>query len=836
MIRHPAFPIDAWCVRETCLDLDMLAQTESLFALSNGHLGWRGNLDEGEPHGLPGSYLNGCHERRPLPYTEFGYGLPDYGQTVINVTNGKLIRLLVDDEPFDVRYGQLRSHERVLDFRAGTLARTAEWVSSAGRAVRVRSTRLVSLTHRAVAAICYEVEPLDSPAEFVVQSELVANEQLPEEGFASADPRGGTVLQSVLHSEAHTARDGSALLVHRTRFSNLGVAAAMAHVVDGPPGIGQQTESSADSARLTVSATLCPGQPLKLVKFVGYGWSSVRSLSALRDQVEAALAAAAQTGWSGLLEQQRAFLADFWHRADVELDGDPELQQAIRFGLFHVLQAGARAEAQAIPAKGLTGPGYDGHAFWDTEMFVLPMLTFTYPDAAADELRWRHSTLPMARARAGQLGLRGAAFPWRTIDGAECSGYWPAGTAAFHVNADIADAVIRYADVTGNASFEASPGLELLVETARLWQSLGHHTTSGEFRIDGVTGPDEYSALADNNVYTNLMAQHNLRAAADAAQRHPAEARALAVSSGETDAWQRAADAMSIPYDDELEIHPQAEGFTAHAVWDFAGTSEAEYPLLRHFPYFDLYRKQVVKQADLVLAMQQRPDAFSAEQKARNFAYYERLTVRDSSLSAATQSVIAAEVGQLDLAYDYLAESALIDLDDTELNVADGLHLAALAGAWTAAVAGLGGLRSRYGKLTFAPRLPALITRLAFTIRFRGQPLRTEITGATATYELGAGAPATICHHGRELTLTAGKPLTLDIPPIARPKKLSQPHGREPARRSERRATIPDSGLAVLVAQGGRADESGGFSPNDYNRPVREVDDLVSCAPDEQAC
>jgi alpha,alpha-trehalose phosphorylase len=806
MIRHPAFPVDAWCVRETDLDLDMIAQTESLFALSNGHLGWRGNLDEGEPHGLPGSYLNGCHERRPLPYPEFGYGLPDYGQTVINVTNGKLIRLLVDDERFDVRYGQLRSHERVLDFRAGTLTRSAEWVSPADRAVRIRSTRLVSLTHRAVAAICYEVEPLDAPAKFVVQSELVANEQLPADGRVSADPRGGAVLQSLLLGEAHAARDGSALLVHRTRRSNLRVAAAMAHVVAGPAGTGQVTDSSADTARLTVSATLSPGQRLKLVKLVGYGWSSVRSQSALRDQVEAALAAAAETGWSGLLEQQRAFLADFWHRADVELDGDPELQQAIRFGLFHVLQAGARAEAQAIPAKGLTGPGYDGHAFWDTEMFVLPMLTFTYPDAAASELRWRHSTLAMARARARELGLRGAAFPWRTIDGSECSGYWPAGTAAFHVNADIADAVIRYVDVTGNSGFEASPGLELLVETARLWQSLGHYTSSGEFRIDGVTGPDEYSALADNNVYTNLMAQHNLRAAADAVQRHPAEACALDVASAEIAAWQRSADEMSIPFDDALGIHPQAEGFTAHEVWDFAGTSQTRYPLMQHFPYFDLYRKQVVKQADLVLAMQQRPDAFTAEEKARNFAYYERLTVRDSSLSAATQSVIAAEVGQLELAYDYLAESALIDLADTELNVADGLHLAALAGAWTAVVAGLGGLRSRYGKLTFAPRLPAPITRLAFTISFRGQPLRTEITNAAATYELEAGAPAVICHHGSEFTLSAGTPLTLDIPPIGHSEQVSQPHGREPARRSEHRSASRD-GLAVVVVQDGRAAE-----------------------------
>jgi alpha,alpha-trehalose phosphorylase len=789
MIRHPAFPADPWRVRETSLDLDLLAQTESLFALSNGHLGWRGNLDEGEPHGLPGSYLNGCFERRPIPYAEVGYGFPEYGETVINVTNGKLIRLLVDDEPFDVRYGQLRSHERVLDLRVGTLARVAEWVSPAGRAVRVSSTRLVSLTHRAVAAICYEVEPLDAAAEFVVQSEMVTNEQLPEAGPGSADPRQGTVLQSVLRPEAHSARDdGKAELVHVTKLSELRVAAAMAHVVDGPPGTKQRTESGQEIARLTVSAALQPGQRLRLVKLVGYGWSAVRSRPALRDQVDAALAAALRTGWSGLVDEQRAFLAEFWDRADVELVGDPEIQQAVRFGLFHVLQAGARAETQAIPAKGLTGPGYDGHAFWDTEMFVLPMLTYTYPGAAADALRWRHSTLPKARERARQLGLRGAAFPWRTIDGAECSGYWPAGTAAFHINADIADAVIRYVDVTGDFDFDASTGLELLVETARLWMSLGYFDTAGEFRIDGVTGPDEYSAVADNNVYTNLMAKHNLRAAADAAKRNPEQANALDVTSAELDAWRRAAKAMAIPFDEKLGVHPQAEAFTEHEVWDFAATSPSQYPLLEHFPYFDLYRKQVVKQADLVLAMQQRPDAFSAEQKAKNFAYYERLTVRDSSLSAATQAVIAAEVGQLDLAYDYLAESALVDITDTELNAGDGVHLAALAGSWTAAVIGLGGLRSQFGKLKFGPRLPDAITRLAFTISFRGQPLRTEVTAAAATYMLTTGPPVLIRHHDREVTLTAGEPLTLEIPPIGRQERLSQPAGREPARRSRTRA------------------------------------------------
>jgi hypothetical protein len=339
------------------------------------------------------------------------------------------------------------------------------------------------------------------------------------------------------------------------------------------------------------------------------------------------------------VEEQRGYLDDFWSVADIEIDGDAELQQAVRVATFHVLQAGARAERRAIGAKGLTGPGYDGHTFWDTETFCLQLLSHVAPDAAADALRWRQSILPLARERAAQLGLKGAAFPWRTIRGQECSGYWPAGTAAFHINADIADAVRRHVAATGDVEFEREVGLELLVATARLWRSLGHHDSAGQFRIDGVTGPDEYTAIVDNNVYTNLMAQQNLRVAADTAARHTRAAARLGVNAEEMASWRDAAKSMRIPFDEVLGVHPQSEGFTDHQVWDFAHTPPSMYPLLLHVPYFDLYRKQVIKQADLVLAMQLRPDAFTAEQMARNFAYYEALTVRDSSLSACTQAV-----------------------------------------------------------------------------------------------------------------------------------------------------------------------------------------------------
>jgi alpha,alpha-trehalose phosphorylase len=614
----------------------------------------------------------------------------------------------------------------------------------------------------------------------VIQSELVTNEPKPA---ASNDPRAAAALDSPLVTEEHACGASRAVLVHSTRGSHLRVAAAMDHIVEGPPGTSDSgAETWDDLARVTIATTADTGQRLRIVKFLAYGWSSDRSTPAVRDQVGAALAEAVHTGWDGLLAEQRAYLDEFWAGADVELDGDAELQQAVRFALFHTLQAGARVDGRAIAGKGLTGPGYDGHCFWDTESFVLPVLTYTSPKSTAAVLRWRHRTLPTARERAKQLGLKGAAFPWRTISGRECSAYWPAGTAAFHIGADIADAVSRYEAATGDDQFAQEVGTELLVETARLWRSLGHHDAHGAFHIDGVTGPDEYSALADNNVYTNLMAQRNLRNAADAVERHPGRASELGVDLEEAASWRDAANGMVVPYDEELGVHPQAERFTRHAVWDFAHTSPDDYPLLLHFPYFDLYGKQVVKQADLVLALYVRGDAFSPEEKARNFDYYEPLTVRDSSLSACIQAVVAAEVGHLELAYDYFGEAALMDIHDLEHNTRDGLHIASLAGAWIAAVAGFGGMRDHGGKLSFAPQLPERLTRLAFRMGFRGSRLRVEVGETTTTYSLLDGPPVEIRHFGEPVTVgreTRTFPAR-QVPATAVP---SQPRGREPIRR-----------------------------------------------------
>ena len=781
MSGEATFPVEPWRLREVGIDTDQLARTESLFALSNGHLGVRGTLDEGEPNGLPGTYLNSFFESHPLAYPESGYAFPKTGQSVVNVSNGKIIRLLVDDEPFDVRYGRLLQHERILDFRDGTLSRKVEWETPAGQRVRVRSTRLVSLSQRAVLAVRYEVEPVGAGARVVVQSELLTNESLPD---PSGDAGADDAVRTHLLADGLSVEGTRACLMHRTRYSDLRMAAAVDHVLAADTDLDPEMASDEHWARLTVSTELQPGQRLTLTKFVAYGWSAERSDIALKDQAEAALAAAVDTGWDGLLAAQREYLDDFWARADVEVDGDQEVQQAVRFGMFHLLQASARAEQRAISAKGLTGTGYAGHAFWETEAFVLPVLTATVPGAAADALRWRRNTLSAAKDWARTLRLRGAAFAWRTIRGEECSSYWPAGTAAFHINADIAVAAARQVHWTQDADFDRDCALPLLVETARLWQCLGYVGADGHFHLDGMTGPDEYTALVNDNTYTNLAAAANLREAAATAERWPEAAADLGVAAEEIAGWRESADRVAVPYDDERDMPEQDRGSTRRQRWDFAASAEEDaYPLHHHATYFDLYRKQVAKQADLVLALQWFGERFSLAEKAAAFAYAEELTVRDSSLSASSQAVLAAEVGHLDLAHAYLREAALVDVQDRKGDTRDGLHMASLAGAWIALVCGFGGLRDHGDRLRFAPRLPPGIDRLAFALSWRGCCVHVEVRNHHARYEVEGevGDGLAIVHHGDEVTLRTGEPLELDVPdlkPLTDPPQ--QPVGRAP--------------------------------------------------------
>lgn len=774
--------VDPWRVVEDGVDLLSSPASASRFALANGFVGVRGDLDEDVPTGAGGTFCSAVYQERALSYPEGGYGYPETEQCITAVPSAAAICLEVGGHALDVRTGRLEQHRRALDLRGGTLERHVRWASPAGDRVVVSSRRMVSLVRPEVLGVSYEVSAPDRPVDVTVRSQVLVPRPAAAPDRGSGGGTGPSEPDTAgLVPEVACTWDTGGCVVARTSTTHIRVGVAAEHVLDLPEGGEVSSHAGRDWTELAVTTRLAPGQTLRLVKLGAHVPAQEVPAAEVERRTRKVLEEARSVGWEELLEEHRAFLADFWERADVEVEGDEQLQQAVRFALFSVLQAGARTQGSGIPAKGLTGTGYAGHVFWEMDTFVVPVLTWTAPDAAAAAVRWRHAVLSRARRRAEVLHLPGAAFPWRTVDGHESSGYWPASTAALHLDADVADAVVRYLDATGDEELAATVGVDLLVETARLWAGVGHTTADGRFRIDGVTGPDEYTALVGNNTYTNLMAQRNLREAARICRRHPDRAAELGVDDAERDAWCRAAEAMVVPRDERLGVTEQSEGFCRQPRWDFARTGLEDYPLSAHHSYFELYRHQVVKQADLVLALHLRGDAFSPEQKRRDFDYYEALTVRDSSLSACTQAVVAAEVGHLDLALDYLRETALLDLQDLRGSTGEGLHIGALAGTWLGLVAGLGGLRDTGGDLRLAPRLPAALTRLSFGLMRRGSRVRVDVRPGTATYRLVSGDPAELYHHDLPVRLAPDAPVvTLPVPAATPQPRPSQPPSRSP--------------------------------------------------------
>jgi alpha,alpha-trehalose phosphorylase len=522
----------------------------------------------------------------------------------------------------------------------------------------------------------------------------------------------------------------------------------------------------------TIEARL--GCPIHLTKYMIYHTSATASSEELCGRAEWTMDRVVSEGFPQLLATQEQYMNDFWRRSDVRVKDvredrvkrtTVEIQQAIRFNLFHILQASARAEDAGVPAKGMTGQAYEGHYFWDTEIYVLPFLTYTSPRIARNLLMFRYKMLPQARARARQLGHRGAMFPWRTISGEEASAYYAAGTAQYHINADIIYALHKYVEATGDEVFLRDYGAEMLVETARLWRDLGFYSDEkgGKFCINGVTGPDEYNAVVNNNAYTNLMARENLRYAAQIVEALRATTpdvytelvHRTGLEASEVEAWTRAAESMYVPYDEKLKIIPQDDDFLDREPWDFQNTPLDHYPLLLFYHPLDIYRKQVIKQADVVLAMFLLGHAFSLEAKQRNFAFYDPLTTGDSSLSSCIEAIIAAQIGDMDKAFRYGMAALLMDLADVGGNVKDGCHIASMGGTWMMFAYGFGGMRDDDGKLSFWPRrAPEENAILRFPLTYRGQMLEIEIGPETVQYSLREGERLVIRHEKEEIQLT----------------------------------------------------------------------------------
>ncbi|MFO7850530.1 MAG: beta-phosphoglucomutase [Spirochaetia bacterium] len=763
---------DPWKIIETGFSPDTMAEGESIFALANGHIGIRGAFEEGTKSWNRGVYLNGFYEERPIVYGEKAYGFPEHGQTMLGVADGSKVEIKVNGMPLNLAEGTVTSYKRELDMREGVLRRTFTWTAPRGEELTFCFERIVSLSRIKGAAIRISIELAEGTAELSFLSSLDGTKT---EQVDNNDPRVGAPFgEDVLLYSGHETKEEKLYLEGRTVNSHLSFAAAADHCVEGLLDIKRESLKGKREVGVLFTGTIKAGEEVGLSKFIAYDKCTSDNNETLYPTVFREVEELKERGFNFLLSEQAAYLCEFWKCSDVEIEGDSALQQGIRFNIFNLLQSVGKDGRTSIAAKGLTGDGYEGHYFWDTEIYVLPFFIYTNPAIARKLLEYRYSILPRARERAGELSQKGALFPWRTINGKEASAYYPAGTAQYHIDADIAYGVKRYLNASGDSSFLPCAA-EILIETARMWYDLGWFNSrrDGAFCIDGVTGPDEYTALVNNNYYTNIMARDNLCFAADTVEKLKRESpeeyagieEKLGFEEEEALNWRRAADAMWLPYEKGRGIHPQDDSFLNKEVWPIESIPEEKRPLLLHYHPLVIYRHQVIKQADTVLALFLQGDEFSIAEKKRDFDYYDRLTTGDSSLSPCVQSIIASEVGYEELAYSYFTRTARIDLDDVNGNVRDGLHTAAMAGTWASIVQGFAGMRDYGGMLSFCPRLPRGWKRLSFNLTVGGVLLEVTITHNEVAYTLKEGESLGIVHRGKEHKVYSGSPLVFSNRP-----------------------------------------------------------------------
>lgn len=777
------YPVDEWALVENHIDNDDLGATETLFSVGNGYLGVRGNVDEGRDSYSHGTFINGFHETWPIQHAEEAYGFARVGQTIVNAPDAKVIRLYVDDEPLLLPIADLVEYERRLDFGTGVMSRDILWRTPGGKRVQIRSRRMVSFTQRHLMVLTFEVTMLDDYAPIAISSQIL-NRQDGEDEYhvrskamgEGVDPRkAGQLRHRVLIPQSNNGEpeNGRVTLGYQCAESGMTIGVAADHLMETANNFTQRVTTDDDLAKVTYRIDAQPGQTITLTKIVSYHTSRGVPSRELIDRCRRTIDRVHDEGVEQQFDDQRQWMDDFWTRSDVEILGQPEVQQATRWNLFQIAQASARAEGTGIPAKGVTGSGYGGHYFWDTEVYVLPFLTYTTPRAARNALRFRYTLLDAARMRAGQLAQHGALFPWRTINGEEASAYYAAGTAQYHIDADISYALSQYLAATGDSDFLTREGIDILVETARMWVDLGfwRNEEDGTFHIHGVTGPDEYTTVVNDNLFTNVMARFNLRRAAQAVRElaerdgvmYDQVVGRLSLDLAEVDDWERAADDMAIPYDEHLGVHPQDQHFLEREVWDLANTPLDKRPLLLNYHPLVIYRFQVLKQADVVLALFLQGDHFSAEEKRADFEYYDPITTGDSTLSAVVQSIMAAEVGYHDLALRYFLSALFVDLADRHHNTSDGVHVASTGGVWSALVNGFGGFRDHGGRFTLDPRLPETWDGLTFRLTLLGTRVRVGVLPDRIDLEVEHGEEATLVVRGQSVVVRAGAPVSIDL-------------------------------------------------------------------------
>lgn len=733
-------------IKDIALDNDSLKLGETLFHNANGYLGVRGCFEEGYPEGFDsvrGMYINGFYDFAPMPQAEKLCGLIEEKQTMLNVADTQGIVLRLNGEKFSLFEGRTLESRRLLDMDRGITIREVLWEAPSGGTVRIQIKRMASFQLLSLFLIEYRVEAVD----FAGEVELVSTHMgRVTNYFDPKDPRVAGEAFQYLFPEKPEISEGISGITAATGKSGLKLCSAVKNCYSSSGTVERQVRE--DSVTEIYRDSLKAGESLTLAKYTIL-CDSIRYPDVKAAAFELMGEALAQPR-EELYRFQEEYLRKFWEDCAVSVDGDEQLNEAVSYNLYQLMQSAGRDPYGNIAAKGLSGEGYEGHYFWDTEMYMQPFFMLNAREISKNLIRNRYSMLEYAKENARLLGHRqGAAYPWRTIMGRECSGYFPSGSAAYHISGDISYSIAAYYLATGDLALLEECGAEILIETARMWMDLGTWYR-GEFMLHTVTGPDEYTCLVNNNYYTNVLAAYNLKWAVKSftllkeAGLEAGVQEKTKVTPQELEEFEEASRRMYLPYDRELDINPQDDSFLQKKVWDLSALTEEERPLLLHYHPMYLYRFQVCKQADTVMAHFILEDAQELSTIRNSFAYYEKVTTHDSSLSTCIFSIMAAKLGQVEKAYSYFGESAKLDLFNTHKNTKDGIHTANMGGTYMAIVYGFGGLRIKEDGLHLAPRLPEEWKGYRFRFLYQDAKIEVQVNREGCRICLLGGSPVEI--------------------------------------------------------------------------------------------
>lgn len=750
--KKQAMPIHETKIIERDFDKKDILHTESMFSLGNGYIGLRGTYDElDEAIGMcDGMYLNGVFATEPYHHIHVFPGYAKRDAFTVNLADWRIFDLYIDGEKACFSNKNIKEHQRELDMKNGWVDRKFIFETASGKRAEVQSCRIVNLDTVNTAQIRYKVTALNFAGEVVLKSLIVKTTKLNGEYRCS------------LVSEKNS--DTIYSFVQKVDTTDCKVASAFMHTVyaDNKDIIERNDENV---YCYEVKSFLSNHDSLTVEKYAAFS----TNLDAVDDMEEAARKDVRENhlkGFDQLKREQSEAWQEHWEAGDIEIQGNPADQQAVRFCLFHLRQQLPIKNQCSIGATGLTGPGYSGKVYWDTEMYMMPYFNFTEPEKQKELLMYRYKYLDKARARAKEFDTVGAMYPWCGIDGEETSVIFEASTAEYHLGSDIAFAIWRYCDSTGDTEFLYNFGAEILFETAKFISHRGQFIDArgGRFCINTVCGPDEYACGVSNNMYTNMMAQYHLRYALsvvddmkmNSPERYDLLEKKVGLTEAELTLWRNAADRMYYRYNEELGIHEQDDSFVYKDPVDMESCPmNVDIRFLYH--PLDLWRKQVSKQADIVLLNFIQGDKFSFEEKMRDYDYYEPKCNHGSSLSTGIHAIMAAELEKPE-AYEFFRCSAYMDIKDFKNNTANGLHMACLGSVWMSVVNGFLGMRHYTNGLLFNPHIPKAWDSYQCRIKYKGSRIEVNVERDKTTFTLISGNNFSFNISEENVVLTLEKP------------------------------------------------------------------------------